>query len=362
MITRRRFHVWAGLGCWILGLLGAGTVQAGAGPDPAISMKLAVVDSLLDAGDAATAAGRARKLWERFADDPLYGGQIAGRLGLALVRSGKPGQGVPLLEDAINSWPKDADLHRNLAFALKALGRRGRALAEYQTAAGLAPADFRMHLEYGQALLEFRSFPRAERELDQAWKLCDGCPDADQALANLYLQQGDFRLAALHLGRLWAVHPTPGVRLLYATSLARSDQANRAEALLDSVPVSALHADEWRLLVQMEKDDPDLGVRWSSRAVSLAAGDGSGQLPLAPLMADAPFWAVAGANLQSAGRPEEALQALDLALAVAPGNVVYLRNKVAILQELGREDEAARLWNKVLSLDPGQKPHEGSSP
>jgi len=337
-----------------------GVSSAGAGPDPRISGRLAAVDSLLAVPDAAAAAAGARDLWDRFGDDPVYGGQIAGRLGLALVRVGKALEGMPFLEAAVRDRPQDAELHRNLAYALQALGRRGRALAEYETAARLAPADHRMRLEYGQALLAYRDYSRAEKELILAWRLCDGCLDAEQALANLYLQKGDAKRAADHLARIWEADPSARVRLLYASALARSHHRERAYALLDSVPRSSLQPDEWRLLVQMEKDDPGLGVRWSLRAVHGLEEGGRRVIP-SRLLAESGFWAVAGSNLQAAGELVRALAALDQALALEPDNVVYMRNRVVILQDLGRADEARREWEKVLRLDPEQKPREGPS-
>ncbi len=349
------------LSCWVLCAVILGVSAAGAGPDPRLAGRLAAVDSMLAVPDAAAAAVEARNLWDRFGTDPVYGAQIAGRLGLALVRVGKVSEAVPWLEKAVRERPAEAELHRNLAYALQTLGRRGRALAEYETAARLAPADFRMRLEYGQVLLEYKSYSRAEKELSLAWRLCDGCLAAEQALANLYLQQGDPQGASVHLARIWEAAPSARVRLLYASALARSHHRERAYALLDSVPRSSLQPDEWRLLVQMEKEDPGLGVRWSLRAALSSGGDVEGALPV-PLLSEPLFWAVVSANLQGGNRPEQALAALDRALALAPDNIVYMRNRVVILRDLGREDEARREWEKVLRLDPDQKPQEGTSP
>ncbi len=53
-----------------------------------------------------------------------------------------------------------------------------------------------------------------------------------------------------------------------------------------------------------------------------------------------------------------ALVAADRAVTLAPDNVVYRNNRVVLLIQLGRQDEAAQEWEKVLALDPSMKARE----
>lgn len=313
---------------------------------------LAAVDSVLEAGSAEDAVARARTLWESAGQDPLYGWQIAGRLGLALLWSGQPEASLQFFEYTLGVRPRQADMHRNLASALRILGRKGRALAEYQTAADQAPTDPDLHLEYGQMLLEYRMWGRAEQELLLAARLCGGCLDTEQALANLYLGRGDYPRAASHLERLWRSTHAVATGRTYAAALARAGQRRHALALLDSLPAGAVSDAEWKLAVQAEKDDAGLGSTWSRRAVAALenpapiGAQGSGAPP-----ADALFWAAAGGNLQWAGLLEPALMALDHALSLAPGNPLYRRNRVAVLLALGRREEAEREWAALAAED-----------
>ena len=117
---------------------------------------LARVDSLLTVGQSGEAVALAVKLQEQLGTDPLYGWQIEGRLGLALLRDGRPDQAVPHLEAVMRRDPNDPVAHRNLANALLAIGKKGRALTEFSLAVDLGPDDYETRLEYGQVLAEFR--------------------------------------------------------------------------------------------------------------------------------------------------------------------------------------------------------------
>ncbi len=343
-------------------LLGAFPCMAIPMPRPVASRGLAVVDSLIASGHPEAAADQARDLLRRFVDDPLYRWQIRGRLGLALIRSGKAAAAVGPLEDAIRERPRDASLHRSLAYALKVLGRRGRALAEYEAVVQLVPTDPQAHLEYGQTLLDFRDYRGADRELKLAAGMCGNCVEAERALANLDLARGEQAQAIPHLRRVWAAERSAHVRLLLATALAGAGQGRQALALLDSVPRGQLQAGEWRILVQVEKDNQELGSRWSALAVALSPGvDQSPALPPA-ILGEASFWAVVAANLQRDHHPGSALTALDKALALEPDNVLYHHNRVSVLLDLGREKEARKEWQEVLRLDPAQTSNEGHSP
>ena len=59
-----------------------------------------------------------------------------------MLRSGRPGEALDHLEDAVRKGPDRPEYHRNLGAALLELGRRGRALSEYRQAVEMAPRDF----------------------------------------------------------------------------------------------------------------------------------------------------------------------------------------------------------------------------
>ncbi len=324
---------------------------------------LAMIDSLLAAEALPAAVQNAKLLVAEFGQDPLYGWQLKGRLGLALVRSGDAAGAVAPLTEAIMSYGQDPVLHRNLAYALKILGRKGRALAEYETVVQMVPNNAEARLEFGQTLLEFRDYGRAERELLLASRLCGQCLAADRALANLYLGRADQAQAVSYLQRIWRLAPAAQVRLLLVTSLVASGQGARALALLDSLPQVTLAPDEWRALAQAEADNTELGTRWSRLAVA-SLDSAVIPVPAMPgqLQRDAQFWALVAANLSHASNFDGALRGLKQALTIAPENVIYHRNLAAVLLSLGRESEARQEWDEVLHLDPEQKSTGGHSP
>jgi tetratricopeptide (TPR) repeat protein len=55
--------------------------------------------------------------------------------------------------------------------------------------------------------------------------------------------------------------------------------------------------------------------------------------------------------LEALGRPEDALQSLDLALAISPRNLADLRNRAIVLTRLGRLTEAVTSYRRARPSD-----------
>jgi Flp pilus assembly protein TadD len=296
---------------------------------------LASVDSLLALDLAAQAVDEAAAALARHGGDPLYGDQFAGRLGLALLRDGRVQEALPHLETAVRQAPEVSVHHRNLGQALLQMGRRGRALSEFSLAVELDPSDPAARLAHGQLLVAYRDFGRAESELETARLLCDGCADADRALALLHTASGNWPAARGPLQRLHALGDDPAVRrnLLAALDAMRDDEA--LAALLAEREQAAWSADEWRYAARLEGRLGGQAPR--SRAALAAAGDPAVDVP----RSDAGYWGQVSLNLLAAGDPEAALAAADRAVALAPDSAVHHNNRAVLLQRLGR-DEAAR--------------------
>lgn len=318
---------------------------------------LAQVDSLLENGQAAQAVGLARSLFAELGDDPLYGWQVEGRLGLALLRDGKPSESIPHLEAVMRRIPKDPIAHRNLASALLASGRRGRALSELQLVVELAPADFEARLEFGQVLGEFGDVAGAVEELEVARVLCQGCAQPDRMMAAILMGAGAYTEAVAPLRRLMVSGPTAGVRLDLAQALAGSGRYGELLEFLDSQGGTGLTAREVMLAAEAEGQ---LGVAARSLVWVQSQVEDSAQVkPSEPgsdlpgdLLTDPVFWGRVSLNLLEAGYFQEGLWAADRAIGLDGRNAVYRNNKVVLLLELGRTEEAAREWEKVLELDP----------
>jgi len=317
---------------------------------------LARLDSLLQVPEPEKAVEVARHLQSTIGEHPVYGWQIAGRLGLALLLTGEPEMAVPLLENAALQHPGEAAYHRNLGSALLQLNRRGRALSEFQVAVELAPGDPVLRQEYGQMLLSFGDIRAASRELHLARELCDGCEEMDRPLASLYLLQESFDLAVPLLRRLHQREPSAEARHTLVAAMSRAGDDSLLMDFLSALPAGERAAAEWRLLVEAEGrrggSTHSLVVVKQLRA--LAADE---ELP--STLGDDHLWGQVALNLLAVGEFNRGLLAVDHAIALAPDNVVYRNNRVVLLTRLGRDNDARAEWEKVLALDPsraGQSP------
>lgn len=351
----------------VVGLVLASTV-GGVRPDTSVASHrsetaararagLAQVDSLLTAGKAAAAVGIALELQEQLAEDPLYGWQIEGRLGLALLRDGRPARALPHLETVLRRDPNDPVAHRNFANALLATGKKGRALTEFKMAVELAPKDYEARLEYGQVLAEFRDVRGSQIQLETARSLCPDCLEPDVALGGLFLKAGQYQAAIEPLNRINEREPTPWAHLSLAQALAGAGRDRDLVVFLDGLQTDDLSAQEMNLVVQAEGrlGEADRSLAYL-RAFS-EPDDPAGRLPQELLM-DHGFWGRISLNLLESDLYLEGLQAGDRAISLDPENVVYRNNRVVLLLKLGRQDAAAREWEEVLRLDPSLEKKE----
>ena len=343
-----------GASFWVLmGVVGAG-IAWGSPADEGTSeilRAIARVDSLLAVGDLPAALDEARVLKARHGNDPYQGWQIEARLGVALLRSGDPASAIPSLEYAIRTAPNLPENHRNLGAALVALGRTGRALSEYAQAMELAPLDFTLRLEYGQLLLNFHDIPRAREQLQTAARLCGDCSEVQEPLARMYLAAGEFAQAIPVLEDLLGRQPTPGIRRSLIQALQGAGRDSLLMEFLGRGPLVELAADEAMLLVEVEgRLNRPLHSLEFAQAVSDEALEARSVPP--PVRGRGDFWGRVSYNLLLAEKNRPALSALNRAIILDPDNVIYHNNRVVLLTRLGSHEEAAREWQKVLTLDP----------
>lgn len=357
-LTIWQMLAWVGL-AWILGGLVPDPVSGASRSETAVLAQagLARVDSLLEADQAALAVREARLLVEQLAADPLYGWQVEGRLGLALLRAGNSAEALPYLETTMRRNPHDPVGHRNFAAGLLAEGKKGRALSEFRQAVELGPGDYHIRLDYGQVLAEFGDVRQATTQLEVARRLCPDCPEADLALAGVLLEGGQYEAAVEPLLRIMDRERTPWAQLSLAQALAGAGRDRDLMAFLDSCQETGLTGAEWTLVVEAEGR-----LREADRSLSClrALNDPdilSGGLPDA-LKIDHRFWGRVSLNLLETGHFQEGLEAADLAIALDPDNVVYRNNRAVLLLKLDRTEEADREWEEVLRLDPSLAPKE----
>lgn len=318
---------------------------------------LARVDSLMEAGATSAAVSEARALVRQLGNDPLYGWQIEGRLGIALLRDGHPSEALPYLEEFVARHPHDPVAHRNFASALLALGRKGRALTEFRLVVELAPADYEARLEFGQVLAEFGDVRSAATHLEVARSLCPECTAPDLALAGAFLEASDYLSAIEPLQRLMTRDPTPWTRRNLGLALAGAGRDAEVLAFIDALSPERLSAEEMNLVVVAEGN---LGLADRSCAYLETAADPEATASGLPegLLISPEFWGRVSLNLLAAGHDPAALEAVNRAVTLDEKNVVYLNNRVVILLKLGRDEEAAQQWQEVLKLDPSLEKKE----
>ena len=100
----------------------------------------------------------------------------------ALRRQGRLAEGEPVFRDAIQRWPQNVQVRRDLGLALMNTGRFGEALEQMRVAQQLEPQNAGNFLLGGLAAFQADDMAEAEKDLRKATEL-----DGRSALAWLYL-------------------------------------------------------------------------------------------------------------------------------------------------------------------------------
>jgi len=175
-------------------------------PEAAFGVTVAAI-----ALDSAAASGAFGALRRRFPDPSPAWGEV----GAACERAGKGELAAEAYGLAMKAQPS-ARLGVRLGAALQSLGRRGEAVATYQTALRLAPASAEAWFKLGLALQDSRLPDRAEAAYRRALALR---PDLAEAQANLGVvlqEQGDLAAAKQAYGRAINLMPSAFGRVAQA--------------------------------------------------------------------------------------------------------------------------------------------------
>ncbi|MCP4292904.1 MAG: tetratricopeptide repeat protein [bacterium] len=321
--------------------------------EKAASRDLDHVDALLGANENDQAVSESKKFLQVYSNYYPWKGLFTNRLAISLLRNGDFEEALPLLEDLVRSEPNNSQAHRNLGACLLAMGRRGRALSEYEQVVELDPGNYLARLEFGQVLMDFRIFSDAQRELTAAAYLCPHCLDVLAALAQIYQESGQPALAVEPLEKLWHETGDSIFRRKLLVAYVDSGQDLRILGLFEENFQADFLLDEWIQLVAAEGRigsiknslhfEEKLSIEHPESALHLS-------LVQSPI-----FWGLISHNLMVAEESEKSLAAINQAIKFAPENVVYRNNKVVLLHRLGRHQEADQEWEIVVQLDPARK-------
>jgi tetratricopeptide (TPR) repeat protein len=128
--------------------------------------------------------------------------------GIALARSGRPGDAAAQFELALRARPDDPNFHNNLGGALTQLGRGPEAIAQFREAVRLSPEFAGAHFNLGRALRHVGDEQEAIAEHREAERLAPGSAEIRSSLGSVYYRLGRMQEAVAEYAE--AVRLDPG--------------------------------------------------------------------------------------------------------------------------------------------------------
>ncbi|MBI5241530.1 MAG: tetratricopeptide repeat protein [Elusimicrobia bacterium] len=281
-------------------------------------------------------------------------------LGLTLEREKRYAEALDVLEEALRLAVGDAGLrlqiHQEAANVLLELGRPGPAGEQARAAIRLAPGNGHAHFVLGLALEREKRYEEALAALEEALERGRSEPGLPAQIrverAHIFLEQGRFDLSVAETRAALAQGAPAGPAAL---SLAAAHRAagRQAEAIAELDRALERCGGDRRLNARIRNEkghilfaQAEYGPAIAEFRAAVGAGERSGNSLF-----------LLGLACKHAGRPEEALAALEGALEDAardPGLRAQIHFEAAhILLGLGQPGPAAERAREALRLDPG---------
>src|SRR5580658_66667 len=262
-------------------------------------------------------------------------------LGTLLVESGRSGDAVPYLLQAAGMAPADWRIHRSLGKAYLQLNRLPEAQTEMQKAVALAPENAPLHFLLAQALRKsgLAEQARVETERYNALTGAHSSPDTPLAEARALLDLGKLDDAEQVTRRYLEIHKSSAEGhyllgyILFKKQDAKSSLAEYTEGAKYRKPGPAdLEAvgGDYVLL----KDYPDAD-KWFTKAVEWNPTDVRG-------------WYYLGRTKYNENRCEEAIRVFEQCLKLDPRNVKAEDNLGLSFEGLNQLDKAIAAYRTAI--------------
>lgn len=259
--------------------------------------------------------------------------------GRLLLERGETEDAVPILETAARLAPGVPHIRNNLGAAYERAGRVEEALGEYRRAIDIDPGSATSYRNVYVVLRNRGDLEQAQEFLQRASRLDRGNVGDLLDLAVLSEQLGRPEEAEALFRQAQRLEPESWeVEIAYADFLSRRGRYadalalyRRAEAHAPASPrlLRGLGRCCWML------GEPRGAIDAVRRAIELDPEDATGSYDLAVM-------------LVRAGRSDEAVEFIDDALRIDPGLWNARALKAGILSDLGRTEEARRLFERAL--------------
>ena len=293
--------------------------------------------TFLRAGDASTAESICRQALNQFPRDA----NLLSLLGAALIKQERADEAQHTLTRAVKLFPEFSRAHEGLAEALIMQGKLAAAAESLQRAGELEPGNAGVRLKLGRVLEALGRDSEADRYLEESIRLT---PHREALLQGLNLQRMGNRREAERIYRDVLVKDPDNVdalRLLAGIAM-RARQWGDAEVLLvKALGIAPDFYQGWMDLghARQEQDRTDEALDAFRRAQRLEPGLPNG-------------FAAAGTTAAMGGRHDEAIELFGEAIAIDPTHGGALSGLGHVLKTVGRQDDAIRSYRDCIGHNP----------
>jgi tetratricopeptide (TPR) repeat protein len=250
---------------------------------------------------------------------------------------------VDLLQEAVTTYPDNADAHLLLGSALALVPRRDESISELTRAVELAPNSAVFHNVLGTAWARFAEYDRARAEFEKAVTIDPGFLDARLSLTLILAERNETDRAKNQIDQALQIcrncSKSAYLHLLQGRILASQGTLDQAAVAFESaIRLKPGYTDAYLELglLKVKMSDQIGGVRALKKAVEFDPGNPEARYRL-------------GSEYLSSKRPNEAVEQLREAYRLRPEDRRILYAFARGLRACGKTEESDLLMRKLAS-------------